>query len=168
MPDRFIRTAVAADAERCLAALTLTFSGDPPCRWAWPDPQQYPEAFPFCSSIRRRFRRVFAVGRTTGSASRSAADHPLFRYPRSSGKLPGECVSSGGSNYLPARVGTLLGVGRRTDYECRPSVRGERPSASFSRNRLLGFSSKRNGIRSDLYLPSDKRGFRQQVCGNLL
>jgi GNAT superfamily N-acetyltransferase len=46
MPDRFIRTAVAADAERCLAALTLAFSSDPPCRWAWPDPQQYLEAFP--------------------------------------------------------------------------------------------------------------------------
>lgn len=25
---------------------TLAFSGDPPCRWAWPDPQQYLEAFP--------------------------------------------------------------------------------------------------------------------------
>jgi ribosomal protein S18 acetylase RimI-like enzyme len=43
-PD--IRTAIAADAERCLAALTLAFSGDPPCRWAWPDAQQYLEAFP--------------------------------------------------------------------------------------------------------------------------
>jgi hypothetical protein len=30
MPDPFIRTAIAADAERCLAALTLAFSGDPP------------------------------------------------------------------------------------------------------------------------------------------
>ena len=46
MPDPFIRTAMAADAERCLATLTLAFSGDPPCRWAWPDPQQYLEAFP--------------------------------------------------------------------------------------------------------------------------
>ena len=46
MSDPFIRTAIAADAERCLAALTLAFSGDPPCRWAWPDPQQYLEAFP--------------------------------------------------------------------------------------------------------------------------
>jgi GNAT superfamily N-acetyltransferase len=55
MPDRFIRTAVAADAERCLAALTLAFSSDPPCRWAWPDPQQYLEAFP-------RFARAFGGG----------------------------------------------------------------------------------------------------------
>jgi len=46
MSDPSIRTAVAADGERCLATLTLAFSGDPPCRWAWPDPQQYLEAFP--------------------------------------------------------------------------------------------------------------------------
>jgi len=52
MPDQFVRTAIAADAERCLATLTLAFSGDPPCRWAWPDPQQYLEAFP-------RFARAF-------------------------------------------------------------------------------------------------------------
>ena len=52
MPDPYIRTAMAADAERCLGALTLAFSGDPPCRWAWPDPQQYLEAFP-------RFARAF-------------------------------------------------------------------------------------------------------------
>src|SRR5215475_13919701 len=52
MPDCLIRTAAVADAERCLAALTLAFSGDPPCRWAWPYPQQYLEAFP-------RFARAF-------------------------------------------------------------------------------------------------------------
>ena len=52
MSDPFIRTAVAGDAERCLAALILAFSSDPPCRWAWPDPQQYLEAFP-------RFARAF-------------------------------------------------------------------------------------------------------------
>ena len=38
--------------ERCLAVLTLAFSADPPCRWVWPDPQQYLEAFP-------RFARAF-------------------------------------------------------------------------------------------------------------
>jgi GNAT superfamily N-acetyltransferase len=32
--------------------LALAFGGDPPCRWAWPDPQQYLEAFP-------RFARAF-------------------------------------------------------------------------------------------------------------
>jgi ribosomal protein S18 acetylase RimI-like enzyme len=53
--DPFIRTAIAADAERCLAALTLAFSGDPPSRWAWTDPQQYLEAFP-------RFARAFGGG----------------------------------------------------------------------------------------------------------
>ena len=52
MSDPLIRTATAADTERCLAALTLAFSGDPPSRWAWPDPQQYLEAFP-------RFARAF-------------------------------------------------------------------------------------------------------------
>src|SRR5215510_4961106 len=55
MSDPFIRTALVADAERCLAALTLAFSGDPPFRWAWPDPQQYLEAFP-------RFARAFGGG----------------------------------------------------------------------------------------------------------
>jgi GNAT superfamily N-acetyltransferase len=52
MSDALIRTATAADAERCLAVLTLAFGSDPPCRWAWPDPQQYLEAFP-------RFARAF-------------------------------------------------------------------------------------------------------------
>jgi GNAT superfamily N-acetyltransferase len=52
MADVLIRTATAADAERCLAVLTLAFGSDPPCRWAWSDPQQYLEAFP-------RFARAF-------------------------------------------------------------------------------------------------------------
>ena len=55
MSDPFIRTGIAAHTERCLAALTLAFSGDPPCRWAWPDPQQYLEAVP-------RFARAFGGG----------------------------------------------------------------------------------------------------------
>jgi GNAT superfamily N-acetyltransferase len=55
MSDPFIRTATATDAGQCLAALTLAFGGDPPCRWAWPDPQQYLEAFP-------RFARAFGGG----------------------------------------------------------------------------------------------------------
>ena len=61
MPDPFILTARAPDWEQCLAALTLAFSCDPPCRWAWPDPQQYLEAFP-------RFARAFggsAIGNGT-------------------------------------------------------------------------------------------------------
>jgi hypothetical protein len=53
MVDALIRTATAADAERCLAV--LAFSSDPPCRWAWPDLQQYLEAFP-------RFARAFGGG----------------------------------------------------------------------------------------------------------
>jgi hypothetical protein len=52
MADSLIRTAATADAERCLAVLALAFGSDPPCRWAWPDPQQYLEAFP-------RFARAF-------------------------------------------------------------------------------------------------------------
>jgi len=55
MADSLIRTATAADAERCLAVLALAFSSDPPCRWAWPYPQQYLEAFP-------RFARAFGGG----------------------------------------------------------------------------------------------------------
>jgi GNAT superfamily N-acetyltransferase len=46
MPALLLRTATGAEAERCLAVLTLAFGSDPPCRWAWPDPQQYLEAFP--------------------------------------------------------------------------------------------------------------------------
>jgi GNAT superfamily N-acetyltransferase len=57
---------MAADAERCLGALTLAFSGDPACQWAWPDPQQYLEAFP-------RFARAF------GGA---AIDHGTAQYYR--------------------------------------------------------------------------------------
>jgi GNAT superfamily N-acetyltransferase len=64
MSDPFIRTVIAADAERCPATLTLAFSSDPPCRWAWPDPQQYLEAFP-------RFARVFGGG---------AIDHGTAHY----------------------------------------------------------------------------------------
>lgn len=52
MPERLIRTAAAADTERCLAVLTLAFGGDPATRWTWPDPQQYLETFP-------RFARAF-------------------------------------------------------------------------------------------------------------
>jgi ribosomal protein S18 acetylase RimI-like enzyme len=52
MADSSIRTARAVDTERCVAVLALAFSGDPPCRWAWPDPQQYLDAFP-------RFARAF-------------------------------------------------------------------------------------------------------------
>lgn len=55
MADALIRTATAADAERCLAVLALAFGSDPPSRWAWPDPQQYLEAFP-------RFAQAFGGG----------------------------------------------------------------------------------------------------------
>ncbi len=46
MSNTLINTATSADAKRCLAALTLAFGGDPACRWAWPEPDQYLEAFP--------------------------------------------------------------------------------------------------------------------------
>jgi GNAT superfamily N-acetyltransferase len=46
MSNSSIKNATSADAKRCLAVLTLAFGGDPPCRWAWPEPQQYLEAFP--------------------------------------------------------------------------------------------------------------------------
>jgi ribosomal protein S18 acetylase RimI-like enzyme len=54
-PDSSIRIANSSDEERCLAVLTLAFASDPPCRWAWYDPQQYLEAFP-------RFARAFGGG----------------------------------------------------------------------------------------------------------
>jgi hypothetical protein len=59
MSDPFIRTATAADAERCLAVLTLALGCDPPCRWAWPDPQQYLEPFPWTSFIRRKLIGIY-------------------------------------------------------------------------------------------------------------
>jgi GNAT superfamily N-acetyltransferase len=46
MSNTSIKNATQADAERCLAVLALAFGGDPACRWAWPEPQQYLEAFP--------------------------------------------------------------------------------------------------------------------------
>lgn len=46
MSDSLIRTAAVTDTEQCLSVLTLAFESDPPCRWVWPDPQQYREAFP--------------------------------------------------------------------------------------------------------------------------
>ena len=55
MSDSLIRTATVADAERCLAVLTLAFGSDPPCRWAWPVPQQYLQGF-------LRFARAFGGG----------------------------------------------------------------------------------------------------------
>lgn len=45
-PQAAIKIATSVDAQRCLAVLTLAFNNDPPCRWVWPDPQQYLEAFP--------------------------------------------------------------------------------------------------------------------------
>jgi ribosomal protein S18 acetylase RimI-like enzyme len=52
MSERSIRTAKASEAEHCFAVLTLAFAGDPAARWAWPDQQQYSNAFP-------RFARAF-------------------------------------------------------------------------------------------------------------
>jgi hypothetical protein len=71
MSDPFIRTATAADAEQCLAVLTLAFVGDPPWRWAWPDPQQYWEAFP-------RFARAFGG---------EAIDHGTAHYHESCSEI---------------------------------------------------------------------------------
>ena len=52
MSERSIRSAKVSEAERCFAVLTLAFAGDPAARWAWPDQQQYLDAFP-------RFARAF-------------------------------------------------------------------------------------------------------------
>ena len=55
-----IITATPEDIGRCSAVLTLAFSGDPACRWAWPDPGQYLEAFP--EFVRAFGGRAFHVG----------------------------------------------------------------------------------------------------------
>jgi ribosomal protein S18 acetylase RimI-like enzyme len=41
-----VRTATAADEARILDVITLAFAADPPCRWLYPDPQQYLTNFP--------------------------------------------------------------------------------------------------------------------------
>jgi GNAT superfamily N-acetyltransferase len=62
MSEPWIRTALASEAERCFAVLTLAFASDPAARWAWPDPQQYVDAFP-------RLARAFGGGAIdTGTA----------------------------------------------------------------------------------------------------
>jgi ribosomal protein S18 acetylase RimI-like enzyme len=52
IPDAAVRTAMAADAGRCLDVLVLAFENDPVCRWVWPERRQYLKAFP-------RFARAF-------------------------------------------------------------------------------------------------------------
>ena len=55
MLNALIRTAESNDTGQCLDCLTLAFGSDPPCRWIWPDPQQYLKAFP-------RFAQAFGGG----------------------------------------------------------------------------------------------------------
>jgi ribosomal protein S18 acetylase RimI-like enzyme len=77
MADSLIRTATVADAERCMAVLALAFCSDPPCRWAWPDPQQYLEAFP-------RFARAFggrAIAHGTANYSKGFSGVALWLPP---------------------------------------------------------------------------------------
>lgn len=52
IPDAAVRTATAADAQRCFDVLVLAFESDPVCRWVWPERRQYLKAFP-------RFARAF-------------------------------------------------------------------------------------------------------------
>lgn len=51
---------VPEDAESAVAALTMAFGIDPVCRWAWPDPAQYLQAFP--QFIRAFGGAAFGVG----------------------------------------------------------------------------------------------------------
>jgi len=53
-----INIATSADAQQCITVLTQAFSNDPPCRWLWPDQQQYLEAFP-------RFAQAFGGSAVT-------------------------------------------------------------------------------------------------------
>jgi ribosomal protein S18 acetylase RimI-like enzyme len=110
MSDSSIRTATAADAERCLAVLTLAFCSDPPCRWVWPDPQQYLEAFP-------RFARAF------GGA---AIDHGSAHYYEG---------FSGAALWLPPGVGPDEASLARVIED---TVADELKSATFSMFEQMG------------------------------
>jgi ribosomal protein S18 acetylase RimI-like enzyme len=55
-----ITTATVSAAEQAIAVLALAFSSDPPCRWAWPDPQQYLTSFP--GFVRALGGRAFEQG----------------------------------------------------------------------------------------------------------
>lgn len=83
MSERVILTATAADAERCVAVLTLAFASDPPCRWAWPDPQQYLEAFP-------RFARAFGGGAIERRTAHYYADFAGVAFWLAPGAAPDE------------------------------------------------------------------------------
>ncbi|HVZ94745.1 MAG TPA: GNAT family N-acetyltransferase [Phycisphaerales bacterium] len=52
LPNKFVHSTTRDESVHSVAALTLAFSNDPACRWAWPDAQQYLDAFP-------RFVRAF-------------------------------------------------------------------------------------------------------------
>ena len=138
MSDAFIRTATAAEAERCLAVLTLAFSSDPPCRWTWPDPQQYLEAFP-------RFARAFgggAIERGTAHYYEGFAGVALWLPP---GVAPDEAslVQVIKETVAPARQGAMLSmfeqmgayhlVNRTGIYRSSGSIRRTRIGASVQR-----------------------------------
>lgn len=63
MSDPSIHAVTTSEVGRCLAILSLAFGSDPACRWVWPDPQQYLEAFP-------RFAEAFGGG----AVARETAD----------------------------------------------------------------------------------------------
>ncbi len=46
MTTQPIRTAAPAEADPCIAVITLAFSSDPGIRWMYPDPRQYLDHFP--------------------------------------------------------------------------------------------------------------------------
>jgi hypothetical protein len=47
MTTQQIKTATRAEADQCIAAIVLAFSGDPGVRWMYPNPHQYLENFPY-------------------------------------------------------------------------------------------------------------------------
>lgn len=66
--QRVIMTDFSA-VEQSIAALTLAFADDPPCRWIWPEPSIYMSAFP-------RFVRAFGGA---AFSHRSAFHTPGFQ-----------------------------------------------------------------------------------------
>ena len=58
------QVSTTADEDRATAVLTLAFSADPACRWAWPNPDQYLASFP--TFIRGLGGRAFEHGTAYG------------------------------------------------------------------------------------------------------
>jgi len=66
-----VLAATPADAESCVAVITLAFADDPPSRWVWPEPGTFLRAFP--RFVRAFAGRAFEVGTAHLHAARAGA-----------------------------------------------------------------------------------------------